>query len=1162
MAAHVAGLEAQGAPITDTTTTPLGLPVNVSNGNGTGDTKLNLATTDAIKSDNSPDSQFQVDLESTSPSTGCGNIKDNDGGVGFIKSEQPGITPVTKDINHDKDSGGFLPEGYPNAAPPHEPPVTNQKPPRIYYATRTHSQIAQVVSELKRSGYTPRMSVLASKQHYCVNSHARGQKGTSLEQACDDLLKESQCQYFKGVAPMMNTGVTKTVHDIEDLCKAGKRQKGCPYYLSRKLSLDAELIFGPYNYLVDPVVCRSMGIELENTIIIFDEAHNIEDVAREAASLDLERMSVMETLGALKRALQYNQKPHLYQPLCTLLDTMLKWMDLKEQEAVALSSNNNYAGNYRGGRNSNSRYEQPYEKIWQAAPMMTELSNLGLSPDDMESLWETYQAAREEDEAMANSNGPGAPGAENKPSVAAGAGSAAKSVRVGAGALGVVSRLIQVVKMVHEESTDGGRDYRLVVKREHMSSANGGGGGGDAGIRARLLVAASDTPSGNPSSLGPLPDHFFTFSLWCLNPAVAFRKLEAPTHSIILTSGTLSPMDSFASELGTSFPIKLEAPHVVNMAKQVWAGAVGSGPTGEKLLATYQHTDKTAFQDAIGNTVLQACRTIPDGLLLFLPSYSLLDKLCLRWKVTGCYAKIEQLKTIVREPRTGGGEALQQVMTEYYSAIASGRGGLFMAVCRGKVSEGLDFADANARGVIVVGIPFPNFKDTKVEAKRKFNDAGMKTLGLLPGSVWYEQQAFRALNQAVGRCIRHRGDWGAIILMDERFQQAKYQKGLSRWLRGAIAPQFQNFNSAFGSMEAFFTRLQAHPPAAPVKVVVEGVNDGNGGGYDTNYNNNNNNKYDAADEPKVDAIAMLMAGHKAVVKKEEKRGNNSKSSLGATNAQPAQKHEGKHGWLLPSLRQIHDDSYKSISNSDIAPPSASTMLDNPNSIAAIVRKAPLLQIIPSEVASWTAFALNQGAAATELIAQHIALHGILESFNMAARCFQSPNPHHEWLHQALVAPPWGVQAVLSMVPYQLPPGFAQQLHGEAAIFAGCCLSHLPALEALMAMKEAYEEVLRSLFPGSDETPQVQHGWGGSGDSGGGANSPNGVKRKREEQQQQQQHGQMPPNMYLASVHNINNNINDNANNGGGNAAARLAKEAVMQQALLNSSEFSDDSDFE
>jgi hypothetical protein len=32
----------------------------------------------------------------------------------------------------------------------------------------------------------------------------------------------------------------------------------------------------------------------------------------------------------------------------------------------------------------------------------------------------------------------------------------------------------------------------------------------------------------------------------------------------------------------------------------------------------------------------------------------------------------------------------------------------------------------------------------------------------------YTSQAFRALNQALGRCIRHRNDWGAILMVDDR----------------------------------------------------------------------------------------------------------------------------------------------------------------------------------------------------------------------------------------------------------------------------------------------------------------------------------------------------------------------------------------------------------
>jgi regulator of telomere elongation helicase 1 len=41
------------------------------------------------------------------------------------------------------------------------------------------------------------------------------------------------------------------------------------------------------------------------------------------------------------------------------------------------------------------------------------------------------------------------------------------------------------------------------------------------------------------------------------------------------------------------------------------------------------------------------------------------------------------------------------------------------------------------------------------------------------GQDWYSQQASRAVNQAVGRVIRHRHDWGAIILCDERFSSPK-----------------------------------------------------------------------------------------------------------------------------------------------------------------------------------------------------------------------------------------------------------------------------------------------------------------------------------------------------------------------------------------------------
>ena len=72
---------------------------------------------------------------------------------------------------------------------------------------------------------------------------------------------------------------------------------------------------------------------------------------------------------------------------------------------------------------------------------------------------------------------------------------------------------------------------------------------------------------------------------------------------------------------------------------------------------------------------------------------------------------------------------------------------------RGKMSEGVSFNDDYARGVICVGVPFPNNHDRTIKAKMNYNDEQGKLCKreLLGGNSWYSQQAYRALAQAIGR---------------------------------------------------------------------------------------------------------------------------------------------------------------------------------------------------------------------------------------------------------------------------------------------------------------------------------------------------------------------------------------------------------------------------
>ena len=67
-----------------------------------------------------------------------------------------------------------------------------------------------------------------------------------------------------------------------------------------------------------------------------------------------------------------------------------------------------------------------------------------------------------------------------------------------------------------------------------------------------------------------------------------------------------------------------------------------------------------------------------------------------------------------------------------------------MGVCRGRISEGLDFSDKAARCVIVVGIPYPQMTDPKVILKKEYLDnfknlqqrMGGRIQGL-SGKDWY-----------------------------------------------------------------------------------------------------------------------------------------------------------------------------------------------------------------------------------------------------------------------------------------------------------------------------------------------------------------------------------------------------------------------------------------
>jgi Rad3-related DNA helicase len=171
---------------------------------------------------------------------------------------------------------------------------------RIFFCSRTHSQLKQVVDELRdvhpKLLEDLQMCILGSRNQMCINEDVRERategSGT-LDELCRDLSKTrvSGCS-FNNSSNNASKGLAKAtgkhaVWDIEDAVVLGRKHKGCPYYHSRQVAPGADITFMPYNYILEPSIRASLQLELQDAIIIFDEAHNLEDFCRSAGSLSI-----------------------------------------------------------------------------------------------------------------------------------------------------------------------------------------------------------------------------------------------------------------------------------------------------------------------------------------------------------------------------------------------------------------------------------------------------------------------------------------------------------------------------------------------------------------------------------------------------------------------------------------------------------------------------------------------------------------------------------------------------------------------------------------------------------------------------------------------------------------------------------------------------------
>lgn len=649
---------------------------------------------------------------------------------------------------------------------------------KVIYTSRTHKQLAQAMNEMKRTIYAENLlSVcLASRDQYCI--HPDVQALTTLSEKnhycrVKRLNPMHRCTYYKDQPVEFNenndiiklmTGLTmdtetesrSKVVDIEDLVTAGKTTKTCPYYAAQFAAsteidaMSADVIFCPYNYLFN----NSVTISLKDAIVIFDEGHNIEKTCEEAASANISTWTLDQCCSGLTQVANEERNDILacrekYESLQK--DNLQRVLRFVAHLSAGVSSKAKSTIKQPQNRN-----ETPVSK-----PPITWFSDLilaSLSPVD-----------EKKEEAT--------------PLLA--------SIVTPDGLEGHIAALKQVGQFVTDVSYKVSPDGKKDVTKSFLTSI-------DALIEF-IRLALPVPPSDQFQFLRYMKTNYrvsltrlvrnednedeevnYQLDLFCPNPAIAINKLkQSGVRSIIITSGTLAPMDSFECELGVQFPHKLCNPHVISKDQLMIfpVSKHGDCVLDGSYRASYGNNN---YFRQLGLALSSYVKTIPKGVLVFFKSYANLRIAVDTWRKSSTYYDIQSQKQVFEEPRDL--RSFNIVLEAYRQHIDEGNGAIFLAVFRGKISEGLDLADDHCRAVIIIGVPFPAWTDPHVELKREYLEALRDAR--LSKDRWYNNQMLRAVNQAIGRVVRHRDDFGVVILIDCSY--SNHLKGLSVWLQEFI----------------------------------------------------------------------------------------------------------------------------------------------------------------------------------------------------------------------------------------------------------------------------------------------------------------------------------------------------------------------------------------
>jgi len=289
----------------------------------------------------------------------------------------------------------------------------------------------------------------------------------------------------------------------------------------------------------------------------------------------------------------------------------------------------------------------------------------------------------------------------------------------------------------------------------------------------------------------------------CLDAAIAIKPVFDRFSSVIITSGTISPLEMYPKMLG--FEVVVQESYAMTLARRSFLPIIITrGSDQVNVSSGFQVRNEPSVVRNYGNILTEFSKLTPDGMVVFFPSYLYMESIISMWQGMGILDEVWKYKLILVE--TPDAQETSLALETYRTACCNGRGAILLCVARGKVSEGIDFDHQYGRTVLCIGVPFQYTESRILKARLEF----LRETYRIKENDFLSFDAMRHAAQCLGRVLRGKDDYGIMVLADKRFLKKRNQ--LPKWINQALQESDVNLSTDMAVASAKkFLRTIAQP---------------------------------------------------------------------------------------------------------------------------------------------------------------------------------------------------------------------------------------------------------------------------------------------------------------------------------------------------------------